>query len=126
MTNELEKILIPLIEKAAAGAENAADFVIEQAPEVVEQLLRWKLWQSLVIFVGLIGLFVLLIVGAIKWWKREGGYTDEQPIIIALCGGASMVLFLLGVTAPTLDWLMILVAPKLYLIEYAARLAKGG
>jgi hypothetical protein len=129
MTNELEKILIPLIEKAASGAENAADFAIAQAPEVVEQLLRWKMCHSLLVFVGLIGLFALMTYGVYKYVISADGPSYDgtaEVMIIVLYPMVSLFLLCAGSVAHALDWLQILIAPKLYLIEYVARLAKGG
>jgi hypothetical protein len=125
MTNELEKILIPLIEKAASGAENAVDVIYAQAPEVIRQLLIWNAGASGLAFI-LISLGYLYFMCGIAEWRRENKSDNDLCVCVGTGVIGSLFALMLGTFFHAIDWLQILIAPKLYLLEYVARLAKGG
>ena len=123
-------------------ALQAKDFAVEQAPDVVRQLLAWNLAYSLLQFaLCAFGLSVPLL--AARWlWKRrpipDNYSTGEEDaagtnprdrewinrgIAFMLCAVATFAALVM-LSETEWVWLKILVAPKLYLIEYAAALVK--
>jgi len=44
----LKQALAQILNKATSGIEKSVDFLNAQLPEVIEQLLLWKMWESLV------------------------------------------------------------------------------
>lgn len=117
MEEELDKALISIIEEAA----NVKDFIVAEAPEVIGQLLRWKMTEGLLSF----SLGTLLAAGTFTiflylWLKVK--IPDEDWILAMLL----LIPFSIGAifAAFNLQWLQILIAPKLYLLEYAASLIK--
>jgi hypothetical protein len=122
---ELEKQLAEIVKLGKDGAIKAADFIQQQAPELVEQMLRWHFWSSLTVFVigaAMIVAFVaLLIVGIRKerdWWFDHYGPrpTLLVPVFSILVG---LVLALCST-----QWLQIWIAPKLYVFEWCQTLLK--
>lgn len=124
----LEQILIESIEKVGDATGQAVDFAIEQAPVAVQQALSWYLTQSIFYFV--VGLGLLLVTQPIyKYFSKrfedsvghdgEGWLTCKYLITttLALVG---IFMFIINL----LEALKIWIAPKLWLIEYAASLAK--
>jgi len=109
--NELEKQLAEILEKALAVAEQTGEFVIEQAPLLLQEFYRWHIAKySLGIFLSLVS-FVLIYKFSKFMVKRT---EDESAILI---NGLS-TFPLITITAFIYKLLFILVAPKLYLIEY--------
>ena len=52
----LEQTLKPLVEKAIKGLEQGADFVIDQAPLVIQEFYRWHIAEaSLGLLLSIIG-----------------------------------------------------------------------
>lgn len=139
MNEELNKVLIDAIQKTQSGIGEAVDFAVAQAPEVIQQLLMWKFTESLITF-----LFGLTILASIsiwlyfkvwKVWETKWCYTEETKYSYHESGEIKdSALFLIFLSIPyglsflivacNLDWLKIWIAPKLYLIEYAASLVK--
>ena len=131
MNEQLQTALADLIAVATRGANESVDFLRAELPDVVQQLLMWKAVSSAL---GL-GFVVALAIVAFVLFRR--GFRmletipaeyDDSPrfwtrtwlIVGSVICGLILAVRLLNSFA----WLKILIAPKLYLIEYAARLAK--
>lgn len=146
MNEQMQEALARLISLATDGMEGAVSFAQAEIPDVLQQLLMWKLLESAfyaVTGVLLIGL-ALYLVARIKHdrrkaqkayeageeWTRlyhESSTTSATYDVIAL--GAAHIIGAIALTAVgtlmfNLTWLQIWVAPKLYLLEYAAKLVK--
>ncbi len=100
--------------------QSAGKFAADQAPDVVREVLAWNFWSTL-------GLSAACLLGAVissyavyrivRWEIRNDGF---PPITVFL---AAVPLGLLAAALVNCAiWLKILIAPKLFLIEYAASL----
>ena len=147
MNEELQNALAELVN----STNRAKDFIVAEAPEVVQQLLLWHGVYKLALFA--IGLLLLVsipfqikfIIGRLPEKIKEGEpdnwfWFDFNRIYktasfdpsITLPGGAAcmtvailIVIQLLVVCgALNLEWLQIYLAPKVWLIEYVAQLTK--
>jgi len=120
-----DEALGKLIEKGIEVAEQTGKFVIDQAPELIQQFYTWHIAQN--IFGVLLGLFlffvaykVIILLGEDEsnWdtdFKLFGKHVGMGTGIISscICLFASIFLF-----CSIYQLIYILVAPKLYLIEY--------
>src|SRR5690554_3679783 len=137
MEEELQKALAEMVNKTVSALESGASFVASEIPDVAQQLLMWKLAESLAFFlVGLILIFtpvVLLFKYGGVGEKEEVyhkptlthniyGRVDEHKVVPF--GFVSGVSAIVGLFCLNLNWLYILLAPKAYLIVYAAKLIK--
>jgi nitrate reductase NapE component len=121
--SKMEEALVEIITKASQAVETGVSFLSAQLPEVIHQLLVWKAIQSGLLFmVAMLGVVACL---AGQWKVHKIAVREEESdlyiIVLALC----LPLSIAAIGAFNwLDWLQIIVAPKLYLIEYAAKLVK--
>lgn len=140
MEEQANKILVELLQKAVGGIDAAVSFSQAQIPDVVHQLLVWNSVRSILFQV----FAIILIVAAMRlpsfarnarkngerWTAYDGRPKDDWFVssfaydacvlgtpISALVIGLPMIIF-------NFDWLKIWLAPKLYLLEYAASLIK--
>ncbi|UYU30516.1 hypothetical protein [Siccibacter colletis] len=149
MNEQANKILVELLQKAVSGIDAAVSFSQAQIPDVIHQLLVWKFTKSLAIALILLA----TVPVAIKFFRvmmkreQEGVYGEEgyswdrgkpkyKPTLVWDRDGTisassvffGTIMFLYSVVAfivlSDLTWLKIWLAPKLYLIEYAASLMK--
>jgi hypothetical protein len=126
MTEKMELVLAEALTKALDVAEKTGDFVVEQSPEVVQQLLMWKM------IISMIGFFavVLSIFALVVWLSKAMIFLKkmDDAEIIPLCIFGAVIhgalTLLIGKGFGAFTWLKILIAPKLYLLEYAAALVK--
>lgn len=129
MKELLEPYLKMALENGAKTAEQAANFVITQSPELVKEVIMWG-WVS-EILAPLFGLTVILmaIYFHMKYKNSEDteGYWDS-------CDGSNppgallnAILFIAGLLiffGNIMDVVYPLVAPRLYLIETLSKLIK--
>lgn len=120
MNEQANKVLAELLEKATNGIDAAVSFSQSQLPDVIHQLLVWNAVSSaLAQIVGML-IIILPIVYSVKKWELICD-NDCQPFMMFHIMTLSIGLLFV---ADNFDWLKIWLAPKLYLIEYAASLMK--
>jgi hypothetical protein len=130
MSNNIENAVVTLINKAVQGMETATEFLVAEIPDVIQQLLMWHFAKYLILwlfFLLLIPLSIYVIFKVFKDYKVKVSWACDDygmsPIAIVLTllfGGLLVVSF--SQIFIRIDWLMIWLAPKVWLIEYAAKL----
>ncbi|EOI3556453.1 hypothetical protein ACMSZQ_002773 [Cronobacter dublinensis] len=128
MNEQANKILVELLQKASNGIDAAVSFSQAQVPDVVKQLLLWNSVSS-----ALFQIFVIAFLAFYAWSsvkalnKLNNGALDEIGdglcVVWMVFGGIASLILFVGFWM-NFDWLKIWLAPKLYLIEYAASLVK--
>lgn len=137
MNEQLQKALGELLNKANNGIDTAGDFLAAELPDVIQQLLMWYGVKSLLMcLIGVVAAFALpkLISVMLKrpegksnlFWDDRGDFSDEMaPVMIVIFGGifAFVIECVFIFDFINIEWLQIWIAPKIWLIEYAAKLA---
>lgn len=136
--NALEQVLVDTIQKATAvtgeaidGVKGvtgkAIDFASAQIPDVIHQLLLWKMAEASVYLVAsciAIWLFFVLRKRVIEYVKASFDEAMGLAFYYVIGGLALILVPVLHIVANLLVILKITLAPKLYLIEYVAKLIK--
>lgn len=144
MKTELELALAELINKANNGIDSATGFLQAEIPDVIEQLLLWHGVYNFTMF-----LCSILILSSLYWQARfffgkipampteenkAGNWFYERyhggssiPTIRGVGYSVSLCIFLIveiiiAFYCLNLIWLQIWIAPKVWLLEYAAKL----
>lgn len=109
--------------KVLNAAQATGDFVLEQAPQVIKQLLVYNAVEKGVVIAALIAVICGCLYGVKKcigWLKDTDGASLVGVVILSIAAlGCSW-----GVVSNALDLIKILVAPKVWLLEYAASLVR--
>jgi len=118
----LKEALADILKKSTAGIEKGVNFLNAELPEAAEQILKWHMWESILINVFLFIMFLIFYILGYKLYKIgvKGDETYYVYSLVSIIFGFVILLFAIF----QLTWLKILIAPKLYLIEYAAELLK--
>ena len=142
MNEELEQKAAQALSEILDLALKTKDFVVEQAPDVVRQLLAWSFVQSLVPYLLWLAVSALAFSISAYLWKRrpfpdyhstlEEDETGSNPrdlewlnrAISLIVAAVALLADLIALSEAEWIWLKILVAPKLFLLEYAATLVK--
>lgn len=127
MDKQLEIALAKLLEKASSGIDSASVFLQAQIPDVVHQFLMWRLWESAInnFLAILLSFFAYKLICEMKrpskdtnsLFGRMDGDMDflfTFVIFVCLCFSSYRMI--------NNDFIQILVAPKIYLIEQAAKI----
>ncbi len=118
-----EQALVEILNKAV----EVGDFMTEQAPLVVQELLAYKTVSHLATLVVL-AIGSILLASVAKWSFREiksEKHYDAGGYWILMCAsGFFSSLMLLGAIDNLLQTVKVFVAPRVYLLEYAAELVR--
>ena len=102
------------------------EFLVGEIPEVLEQLLMWKAAESVMwcllgaVFVGF-GMYVCRYF----WGVSEREPEEElKPLWLIIMAFAALATAVAGSATINLTALQIYLAPKVYLLEYAAEVVK--
>lgn len=129
--NETDKQLAEILKKGLETAEKTGNFIVEQAPDLIKQLLIWKTVEySIYVIMG-----ISLIIYFYRWTKKvskemkeneddfEDYFMDSVSSIFIAIG--QMIILIVGVLLISENLhslIQIVFAPKIYLIEYTANL----
>ncbi len=118
--------LTPLADKGQEGILRAVELMETEAPLVVKELLRWHFAISLIWF--LIPMCVAIVMASYlkKMWAWAISVADDTEGLSIIGGTVYTIVagILISVGLSTTNWLQILVAPRLFLIEYIANMVK--
>lgn len=119
-----------LLIKAIELGTKTGDFVVEQAPEVIRQLLAWNMAQHLVwlsiqiIFITAFAWMIKNIWNGIGIKEENNEEVDGGWIFIIMFMVIANIIATLFAIYNLLQVIKIWIAPKIWLIEYAAQLYK--
>lgn len=139
MNEQLQGAVAQILERAISGIDSSVEFMQSELPDVIEQLLLWYAVKGVIYaFVGVLFLIpMILFINAylkqdIKGAKESSFWVDYWPSsgnalgMWASCVGFVcffMALFgsitaFISISTPLQIW----IAPKIWLMEYAAKL----
>lgn len=124
--------LVDIIQQVSGGVKQGVSFLQQEIPDVIKQLLVWKMVKAL--FFVMLSLVLAAIATKLIYvgisgrteQKSKSYYDREESAYVLPWTGAvftysiSGMIFLIN----TLEALQIYIAPKVWLIEYAASLVK--
>lgn len=152
MNEQLQQALTAILNKTMSGVDAGVSFLSSEIPDVIHQLLIWKLAEAALLFsvfsvVAILGVAALRkSFGPIKahsrgsslYYGNSGNDLEKEgkrlmaenssalPFAIfgSIFGVLALLVFAINGTQQLAKILQIWLAPKIYLIEYAASLAK--
>lgn len=137
MNEQTQAVITEILTKALKAVEQGAEFLEGEIPEVVEQLLIWHFVSSILaaIFgVILFGSIIYFIRKQVTWWNQDvdceyGGGKEKryQSSIGPFIGVNLFLIFPISYSLSCIvdtAWIKIWIAPKLFLLEYAASIVK--
>ncbi|MFG1559571.1 hypothetical protein ABMA68_16515 [Halobacteriovorax sp. FRX-2] len=145
--NKLEQAVVHLIDKSIAGIDTAVDFLSAEIPVYIEQLLTWYALAGIVkVLIGV----TFTVIGVVMWrkvvigynqlkalsdaeqhehpnsWFSRGSFGEAEPTLKSIICFVLGAIFLFGGVIGILDCIMepikIMVAPHVWLVEYATEL----
>lgn len=117
----------------ADSLEQGKDFVLTQAPDVVQQLIAWKRAETaicIVLGLAMIAGCVLIIRGLRRSYREavSAGRQEDLTFMLpaVLFGACAIVLAVLGcavIASNVAMCLQVWLAPKVFILEYLGRIA---
>lgn len=117
-----DEVLSKVVEKALTVAEKTGEFVIEQAPLLLQEFYAWHIASNCLgaaLFIFLSGLLCYVIRRINKWGKEENlDLSDPEYFFPKMLSWTGLIISFIFLCANIYDLAFIYFAPKLYLIEY--------
>ena len=110
-----DAVLAPLVERTLLAIDKTGDFVVEQAPSILREFYQWRLYHHIffIVLCVVASIIMLLIVRNLK---------KNDTALLIMDDPSTLHLFqiipLVGICYHTYSLVMLIVAPKLYLIDY--------
>ncbi len=123
MQPELQNKLTSILNWVEETAKQAGDFVVEQTPLYIQELLAWNFWYSLIWFIlGVVylGVGLFSIVKLIKNGKEILDSLEFSPNVLWVLPSVFGIGCGMCTIFGNLEWLQITVAPRVWLVEYVA------
>ena len=117
--------LAEILKKGLEAAEKTGSFVVEQAPDLIQQLIVWKTCEYILLILISVG----LILSIKKWYnsaiKRYGDFIDSVEFVgFSIYSIIVIPIFGIALFHSFFNLVQILLAPKIWLIEYITNLIK--
>lgn len=144
ITEALKTKALEALNEILNTAISVKDFAVKEAPSVIQQLLTYNFWSSFIPWLLFLLISTALLIFGItvlvkKPWKEVSSrysHAEHEEIDITdysdsyMVATSALLLWLLITVILFTDglnrscWMKIAIAPKVYLIEYAAGLVK--
>lgn len=127
MNEQLQQTINEILQKAIAATGDGVEFLKGQIPDVLQQLLAWSLCRDYMLML----VFALLIAVFPVWFRLTPKYDPDfttiktmsgSRICALMFGGFGSAICGIGFLFALFDAVQIHVAPKVWLLEYAAHL----
>jgi hypothetical protein len=117
MKEETEEKLLGMLEWVEGATKSGADFLSEQTPLYVQELLVYHFWVSAAVWMIFGLLLIPMIYGGVKVYKMlTEGSEDNRALWCML-----LPVYLI-VTPPVIynnsDWIKIKLAPRVFVVDY--------
>ena len=125
MNEQLQTALVQLLDKALVGVDAASEFLVEETPEVIQQLLVWYgVYNALLCLGGLALAYAIYKVTAIAHDKYKQSHDPDMGFFWFIAVIVATLPAIIASLMVNLTWLKIWIAPKIWLLEYASSLVK--
>ena len=125
IVNKMNESLV----EAGNWVKATKEFAVEQAPIVIQEILKWglviELFQFIISLMLLIAGIIMLKKSFKDDWYKKADVNYSVGHFFAIMG--AWIIFTIGVLTSVieiLDPIKVIVAPRLYLIEYFAHLVR--
>ena len=114
MNEQLQNAVATILERAITGIDSSVDFMQAELPEVIEQLLMWYAVKGVILtFIG----FALMVPFIFVVRKIT---SEDIKILTGIVSFLGFLIVLSNIMEPIQIW----IAPKIWLMEYAASIVK--
>lgn len=128
MNDEMQKQAAEVLRKAIEAAQKGGEWAAGQVPDVIHQLMAWTILKGAL---GLVGIVVVVVLWCLfaprhaRWVANDRDFGDRAltylPVAFAAIASGAACVFMVD---SVLDGGKAVVAPKLFLLEYAASLVR--
>jgi hypothetical protein len=119
--DQLQTAVSHLIEKSISAIDRGVSFFSEQIPDVIQQLLYWKVTESLSYCVFGVLLFCFMLFLDYRIFIAVKKTEDDEVLVLGwgMLGSLVRIAYIIPIHMINFTWLQIWITPKVFLLEYA-------
>jgi hypothetical protein len=124
---EFKDIVSQTLVDSISAVKSGAAWIQGQIPDILTQFLHWQLAKNVVTLVLWIiyGIVVYLVIKS-KWIKAFDDVSEGfSTVVLGIAGGILTIYGVFHVIDAIMNIVQIAIAPKVYLLEYAASLVRN-
>ena len=123
----LENELASTLEWVRTAVESSTNFIADQAPLYVQELLAYGMWSSGLLFaIGLLFALVIVRVMKVLYKKSELIKNDDDEagvyFVVTVIGGVLLLIASAVMLYQIMDIIKIQAAPRVYILEHLPRI----
>jgi hypothetical protein len=128
MKDELQKTLSEFIQRIVSGIDGTVNFMDAQLPDYITQLLVWYGVYNLILFIlglammAFVPYYLIKIMPIIA--KKEAEVSIDAAVTYVFSAIGSVLMSIFSACTMNVEWLKVYLAPKVWLVDYAAGLIK--
>ena len=127
MNTETDKQIAEILKKGLEVAEKSGNFVIEQAPDLVKQLITYKTVEASIYVLIEITLMYLIVIYFKYLYKKNNENSsfiieNSFHVIGIIISFMASIFFFFAFIVDISNLIQLIFAPKIYLLEYIAQL----
>lgn len=124
MNEQLQQAFLSILADVTQGTKNAITFLSGEIPDIIQQLLVWKATEyGALTLISFIFLFFFTRT-TVKQLKADPNLDEFETFLLLTAGLLLAIAAIIVFFANLFPFLQVLIAPKIFLIEFAAELIK--
>ncbi len=131
MNDKLQDQITALLEKTLSGVDASTNFLQGEIPLYIQELLLWHSVHGFSMFlIGIILSVIFLYLFFFKYkpfiaQQNDNGAFDDDCFFLLFfgCATTGLLIAITQLIFGNLTWLQIWISPRVFLVEYAAKLA---
>ena len=123
MDDELKAKLLTYLNEVEAAATTGKDFLIEQAPLYVQELLAWGFWENTLAAGGCVVAMIVCGLVALSGYRRRTTIFSSEDIgdithgILAIAAAVLIPVTIIGASTQGKQAVKVVVAPRVVIVE---------
>lgn len=128
MNTNLTQVVIETIEESKKVLGDGFDFAKEQTPLLIREFLVWRFWEHFILAVALAVVAVIAWVWVARLINKGSKWWSDWDVFAGLLTGLAVLISVISTVGAIHNGLQVVkikVAPRVYLVEFAADTIKG-
>ena len=123
VNNGADAVLAEILKTALDVAQKTGTFLSNQLPDVIQQLVKWKVFEAIT-YITILTLLSVASITLMIAMNRKKWFSVDSRVPLTILSFIFVAFLCIPLLTYVLTLIKITVAPKVWLLEYAASLVR--